>query len=211
LYHTAKMFSMKKMYVLMVVTLFSFGLFAQEAPVWGIKGGLNFATWNPAEKSLRDVVDPRIGFHLGVIAHNHLTHKIAIQPELQFSSQGTERENGANDYDNRMSYINLPVMFQYMFNNGFRVEAGPYVGLLVGAKDVYDDGRSNDAKDEYKGVDAGVGLGLNYLTYSGFGIGGRYNFGLVNVNDRTEGSIQNRVFQLSVFYMFDSDHKRKSR
>lgn len=211
LHLAAKTFTMKKIFALMAFTLVASALFAQEPPVWGIKGGLNFATWNPADKSLRDVIDPRIGFHLGIISHNHLSDKIAIQPELQFSSQGTERENGANDYNYKMNYINLPVMFQYMFNNGFRVEAGPYVGVLVGAKDVYDDGTSDDAKDDYKGVDAGLGLGLNYLTYSGFGVGGRYNFGLVNVNDRVGGSIQNRVFQLSVFYMFDSDHKRKSR
>jgi hypothetical protein len=201
---------MKRMFAFAASILIGAAVFAQ-APVWGIKGGLNFATWNPANKALQDVIDPRIGFHLGIISHNHLSHKIAIQPELQFSSQGTERDNGNNDYEYRMSYINVPVMFQYMFNNGFRVEAGPYVGLLVGAKDVYEDGTSNDAKDDYKTVDAGLGVGLNYLTYSGFGIGGRYNFGLTNINDRIGQKIQNRVFQLSAFYMFDNDHKRKSR
>jgi hypothetical protein len=34
---------------------------------------------------------------------------------------------------------------------------------------------------------------------------------LTNINDRIGQKIQNRVFQLSAFYMFDNDHKRKSR
>ena len=102
-------------------------------------------------------------------------------------------------------------MIQYMFDNGFRIEAGPYVGFLLGAKDVSASGTEVEAKDDYKKVDAGLGLGLNYLSYSGFGVGGRYNIGLANINDRIGSKIQNRVFQLSVFYMFDNDHKAKSR
>jgi hypothetical protein len=202
---------MKKMFVF-VICLFTLSAgFAQQQPVWGIKGGLNFSTFKSANKDAQKLLDARMGFHLGIISHNHLSHKIAIQPELQFSSQGTEVNTSSEDFEYRLSYINLPVMFQYMFDNGFRIEAGPYVGLLVGAKDVYDDGTENNSKDDYKKADAGLGLGLNYLTYSGFGIGGRYNIGLANINDRNGAKTQNRVFQLSAFYMFDHDHKRKSR
>ena len=201
---------MKKIFILVIAAVTGSALFAQ-APVWGLKAGLNFSTWNHANEATENLLDSRMGFHVGIISHNHLTEKIAIQPEIQFSSQGTEVENNNNDFEYRTSYINVPVMFQYMFNNGFRIEAGPYVGLLVGAKDVYDDGTNNDAKDDYKPLDAGIGLGLNYLTYSGFGVGGRYNFGLANINDRVGAKVQNRVFQLSAFYMFDNDHKRKSR
>jgi hypothetical protein len=202
---------MKKTFLLAITFFLSALAFAQK-PVWGLRGGLNLAIWNSENKSLNDRLDPRTGIHLGIISHNHLTHKIAIQPELQYSSQGTKNNDGTHKYDYRMSYISLPVMFQYMFDNGFRVEAGPYVGLLVAAKDVYEDGTSQNSKDDYKTADAGLGIGLNYLDYSGFGIGGRYNFGLANISDRVaDYKTYNRVLQLSVFYMFDHDHKRKSR
>jgi hypothetical protein len=200
---------MKKMFVLVVGLMLSSVLLAQK-PVWGLKGGLNFATLRSTENDERFKLDSRIGYHLGIISHNHLTRKIAIQPELQFSSQGTEVNTTSQDFNWRLSYINVPVMFQYMFNNGFRVEAGPYVGFLLGAKALYDDGTDDDLKDDFKTFDAGLGLGLNYLTYSGFGFGGRYNIGLANISDGDE-RVQNRVFQLSVFYMFDNDHKRRSR
>ena len=189
----------------------SMTLMAQNTPVWGIKGGVNLATWNHADRSVQDQLESRLGFHVGLLSHNHLSNKIAIQPELQFSTQGTEVERGDNDIEYRLSYLNIPVMLQYMFNNGFRIEAGPYVGFLLGAKDVSASGTEINSKEDYKSLDAGLGLGLNYLSYSGFGVGGRYNIGLANVNDRLGGKIQNRVFQLSVFYMFDNDHKAKSR
>lgn len=202
---------MKKIIFLVIAFFSATALFAQVAPIWGIKGGLNFATFKSGRTEAQKLLDSRIGYHLGIISHNHLTNKIAIQPELQFSSQGTEINALNDDYEFRLKYINVPVMFQYMFNNGFRVEAGPYVGVMVGAKDVYDDGTENVSKDDYKTFDAGLGLGLNYLSYSGFGVGGRYNIGLANINDLDGPKTQNRVFQLSAFYIFDNDHKRKSR
>src|SRR5215212_8163280 len=128
---------MKKVFALAFAVTLSTVLFAQQ-PVWGGKAGLNFATFKAADKTAQDLLDSRLGYHIAIISHNHLTHKIAIQPELQFSSQGTEVNISNEDFEYRLSYINLPVMFQYMFDNGFRVEAGPYFGLLVDAKDVYD-------------------------------------------------------------------------
>jgi hypothetical protein len=64
--------------------------------------------------------------------------------------------------------------------------------------------------DVYKTPNVGLGVGLNYLSYSGLGVGARYNLGLSNIG---EGStdIKTRTLQLSLFYMFDSRHKSKSR
>lgn len=204
--------TMKKisLFVLMIF-MSSTALFAQHLPTWGIKGGVNLANWNHPNDDVQENLDYRLGWHVGLLSHNHISNKIAIQPELQFSTQGTEVELGSNDIEYRTSYLNIPVMIQYMFDNGFRAEAGPYVGFLLGAKDVSSSDVELDAKDDYKKVDAGLGFGINYLSYSGFGVGGRYNLGLANINDRSGDKVQNRVFQLSVFYMFDKAHKAKSR
>lgn len=183
---------------------------AQNTPVFGIKAGLNIADLK-VENVDNDVLESRLGFHIGLLSHIHVTNKIAFQPEVQFSAQGAEVAATGDAW--KVNYINVPLMFQYMFNNGFRIEAGPYVGFLVGAEDESESGTSINRNDEYEKLDAGLGFGLNYLTYSGFGIGGRYNLGLANISDLSvrDAKINNRVFQLSVFYMFDNDHKRKSR
>jgi hypothetical protein len=110
----------------------------------------------------------------------------------------------------KLDYINLPIMLQYMFDNGFRLEAGPQFGFLVNSKFKYNDGREVDLDDVYKTPNVGLGFGLNYLSHSGFGVGGRYNLGLSNIGEGTS-DIKTRTLQFSLFYMFDSQHKAKSR
>jgi hypothetical protein len=97
-----------------------------------------------------------------------------------------------------------------MFDNGFRIEAGPQLGLLVSSKIEDENDNEEDADDTFKSTNVSVGLGLNYLSYSGFGIGGRYNLGVSNIAEGS-GDVKSRVFQISLFYMFDSMHKAKSK
>jgi hypothetical protein len=69
-------------------------------------------------------------------------------------------------------------MLQYMFNNGFRIEAGPQLGLLLDAKSTAEGFPDDNTEDVFKSTNVGLGFGLNYLSYSGFGVGGRYVLGL---------------------------------
>ncbi len=73
----AKTNTMKKMYVCLIGFACAAGAHAQTAPVWGIKGGLNFATWNHSDANTKKLLDPRLGYHFGIISHNHLSHKSA--------------------------------------------------------------------------------------------------------------------------------------
>lgn len=190
------------------------GLFAQHTPAFGLKGGLNISDLKFTQPSGNIVVDhsSTLGFHIGVLAHIHLSKNIGLQPELQYSAQGMEQTVGSSTFDIKLNYLNLPIMVQYMFNNGFRVEAGPQFGLLLNAK-IQDNAGSTSITKNYSKGDVGLGFGLNYLTYSGFGIGGRYYLGVANVNkdkDADANKIYNRVGQISVFYMFNSNHKAAS-
>jgi len=197
---------MKKLSLLLVAGCFTMAVAAQQKPVFGIKAGINVSGLH--NDNIDDAYDTKLGFHLGGLAHLHVSPKIAFQPEIQFSTQGAEFRNSNDEI--QLTYINVPLMFQYMFNNGFRIEAGPQIGLMVGAE--HEIGSIDvDRKQDYEGVDVGLGIGLNYLTYSGFGVGGRYNHGLSNIFEQGTTDLKNRVFQISLFYMFDNDHKAKSR
>ena len=199
---------MKKIIVILTTFFLSSAVIAQTGAVFGLKGGLNLSNWNIEGDAETEM---KTGVHVGGLAHIHLNRQWAIQPELQFSTQGAEVDLGrSGEFTWNMNYINVPVMVQYMFSNGFRLEAGPYVGFLVGAKMEDVNGNEDDVKDEFKKVDAGLGFGLNYLTTSGFGFGGRYNLGLSDINEGRTSKTQNRVIQLSLFYMFDQAHKAKS-
>jgi hypothetical protein len=203
-----KILIMKKC-ALIAVALFSMAAAsAQRTPQFGIKAGLNIADLKMPE-GIGFETEPKLGMHVGLLAHIHLSKSVGIQPELVYSSQGMKTSIDDVAYDWNLNYINLPIMLQYMFNNGFRLEAGPQIGFLVNAK-IKDNTGSTSIKDDLKGTDIGLGVGLNYLTYSGFGIGGRLNLGLSDVNE--EGfEMKNRVGQISVFYMFRHNHKATSK
>ncbi|HZH94621.1 MAG TPA: porin family protein [Flavisolibacter sp.] len=197
---------MKKISLALATLLSCSVLIAQEKPVFGLKAGLNVS--DISVENVDDAFDSRLGFHVGGLAHIHLSHKVAFQPELQFSSQGGEYNRSNNEL--ALGYVNIPLMFQYMFNNGFRMEAGPQVGFMVSAED-HIGNLDVDRDADFKGTDFSIGVGLNYLTDSGFGIGGRYNFGVNNIYETGVNDYRNRVFQFSIFYMFDSKHKAKSK
>lgn len=161
----------------------------------GIKGGLNFYNLSGTNEGS---YDSRTSFHLGLLGHVHMSEEFALQPELMYSSQGTEYGNNQKLI---LDYINVPVLFQYMFDNGFRLQAGPQLGFLVGAK-----ADGDDVMDNFKGVDFGLTFGASYLNPpSGFGVDFRYNHGLTDINESNGADSYNRGFQLGVFYMF---HKK---
>lgn len=205
---------MKKFSLFIGILMLSIFASAQHVPKFGLKAGVNLANWSSDDGD--EETDLRTGFHIGGLAHIHLAPEWAIQPELQYSAQGAKSDLGAlGEYTWKTDYINVPVMVQYMFNNGFRIEAGPQLGFLVNAKQKLnsddDDDFEEDIKDTFKKTDVSLGFGVNYLTYSGIGLGARYNLGLTNINEEREFDTKNRVLQLSLFYMFDSQHKSKSR
>ena len=162
---------------------------------FGIKGGLNL--YNIHNDNGIEY-DKRTGFHVGLLWHVHVTQNFAIQPEVVYSVQGAKFSD-----NNKLTlgYLNVPVMFQIMFNNGFRLEAGPQVGFLIHAQSEAS-GSSEDVKDNLEELDLGIGMGLGYISPSGFGIDARYNYGLSNVNNSDLVTSTNRGYQLGVFYQF---------
>lgn len=196
------------------ISLFLFGMsmavvsFAQAPAKFGVKAGVNISTFNQNNADY----DSRIGLHLGGYAHIHLAPEWALQPEVQYSQEGAKRAVSNGEVTTKLDYINIPLMLQYMFNNGFRIEAGPQLGILANGKYEDDDGNESDAADQdFKSTNVALGFGLNYLSYSGLGIGGRYNLGLSDISESSNTKVKNNTFQISLFYMFDHSHKAKSR
>lgn len=199
---------MKKLCLFAAILLATNAMYAQVGTThFGIKAGVNLA--NLEIKDAADG-DHRTGFHAGGLAHIHVARNFAIQPELVFSLQGREQTIGGNEYRTNLSYINLPVLLQYMAGNGFRLQTGPQLGLLVSAETKVNDVEM-DVKDSYKTPDVSWAFGASYLTNAGIGFDARYNLGLSNIYDVGSGEIRNRVWQLGLFYQFmhNPAHRRK--
>lgn len=165
----------------------------------GIKGGLNVFNIN---NNNNVNYDSKLGVHAGLIGHIHLTRQIALQPEIVYSAQGAKFNAGGVTTKINLGYINVPLMVQYMFDNGFRLQAGPQLGFLANAKDKTNN-TSIDRKDLYKKVDVALGAGIGYVEpSSGLGIDVRYNLGLTDISESTAFKSTNRGFQVGLFYLF---------
>ena len=161
----------------------------------GIKGGVNVYNIHNDDDTK---YDSKAGLHFGLLGHIHFDNQFAIQPEILYSAQGAK--NGDTKYN--LDYVNVPVLFQYMFDNGFRIQAGPQLGLLISAKSK-NNNDITDIKDNYKPIDLGLSVGASYVVPStGFGIDARYNFGLSNINKNGTVNSTNRGVQFGVFYIF---------
>lgn len=168
----------------------------------GVKGGLNFATFNQTGIKY----DTRISWNGGILLHMHFATHWAVQPELVFSSQGAEFDFGGSETTYEYSYLNVPILLQYMFLNGLRIETGPQIGFLTSAE-VESNGNEDDVSRNVEDLDFSWALGASFLFKNGFGINARYNFGIANINNAGSPSVSNGVFQVGVFYHFITWHR----
>jgi hypothetical protein len=157
----------------------------------GIKGGINYYNIHN-DNDIK--YDPRTGYHFGLFGHIHLKNNFAFQPEIVYSAQGATNEGTKYNLD----YINVPLLLQYMFDNGFRLQAGPQIGFLVSA----------DNKSDLNPIEFGISYGASYVVPStGFGIDLRYNIGLNNINKNSDVKSTNRGLQFGLFYIFGHNSK----
>ncbi|WP_139854884.1 MULTISPECIES: porin family protein [Aequorivita] len=171
---------------------------AQEVRL-GAKLGLNVASLGGDSYGVGSL-GSRTSFHIGALAEIPLKGKFALQPELLYSSEGSDWSWGLGDNALKLDYIRVPVLAKFYIIEGLSAEAGPVFGVLVNASDDSDE----DIKDAFKSFDAAFGIGATYRLNMGVFFSLRYNKGLLDVNDIDDysGSNQSNVFQVSAGYSF---------
>jgi hypothetical protein len=184
---------MKKITLIAAALLLAIGAFAQNQSGFGIKGGLNMAS---EMNNDGDSTGSIAGIHLGFFLETQIARMVDFQPEILFSMQGGAEASGNEE---RMNYINVPLMFKFYTGQGrrFSIDAGPQLGYMFSAKyngtSVYDSGF-------LKKFDASIGVGVSYKFDGGFDIGARF---LVGVTPIVEGSENTHsVAQLTAAYRF---------
>lgn len=161
----------------------------------GIKGGLNIS----------DVAgingDNRLSGHVGLFLHSRLSNYWAIQPEILYSGQGQQFIFLNHEYTLALSYIQIPVMFQFYPVKQFYIEFGPQIGFLLSAKHK-DDGEETDEVDEnYKKSDVAISFGAGFQVTRMLGFYARYNAGLSDIY-KNNPDYYNRVGQIGVAIKF---------
>ena len=196
---------MKKI-IVTVAAVFAFGFANAQETKFGVKGGVNFANF------AGDVEDnsTKVGFNVGGFVEIKVSDKFSVQPELLFSTQGTQTEFTESGITVKakanLSYLNIPLMAKYYVADGFSLEAGPQVGFLTSAKYKAESGGNEveeDAKDDFESTDFGFNFGAGYDFTTNLSAGVRYNLGLSNIaKDSGDDKVTNTVLSVSLAYKF---------
>jgi hypothetical protein len=193
-----KLYSMKKLMAGLIMLIVSVSAVHAQHTEFGLKIGYNGANFTDAEANDYKMYS---SFHAGGLAHIHLNKTFALQPEILYSGQGTKFAVNNTDFRYHLSYINVPVLLQFMTTSGFRLETGPQIGFLLSAS-AKSGSASTDIKSSFKSTDFSWAFGAGYITPSGFGLDARYNLGLSDISDAASSTVKNSVIQVGVFYQF---------
>lgn len=192
LHKTSKLFTMKKLLILVITIVFSVQAFSQGLD-FGIKAGVNFS-------SLRDAtgLDNRTGFVAGIFIGGKLNDKLGVQADLLYSQQGAEFSTGEFD----LNYVNVPIVLKYFVTDKLHIHGGPQFGVLVDDKTQTVIGQTiNDIATNDFDIAGVVGVGLD-LPF-GIRLDGRYIFGFTDVPEAPELGFtkgKNSVITLSIGY-----------
>lgn len=186
--------------IILTVALFaSITTYAQKFEI-GAKAGLNVSNFTGSNIETESLV----GYHFGGFISFFLGNKFAITPELLYSSQGAKFESGSQTINQKVSYINIPVLLKYRTIGGFYLEAGPQIGFKTG-------GSSATLDSLTKSTDVSIAAGIGFHSKIGLGIGARYTAGLSTVSELPATGVnpdyKNGVFQLSLFYTLFNKRK----
>ena len=161
----------------------------------GIKSGSNFATQNIKSISGTKSIT---GLHLGVFTYIKLPLVFGIQPELQYSTQGTKINSATI---RSINYLIVPILIRSSFGP-INIHFGPQFGILTGAINEVS-GIPTDIKDKFLKRDFSLVLDLSVEPVDRFIFSGRYVKGLKNISDDDPfaNDTKNTTFQFSFGYV----------
>ncbi len=189
---------MKKAVIATVATVLSLAAFSQTQI--GLKGGININ--DISDSRFPNNTATRIGYHGGLLFHIHVQRRLAVQPEIVFSSQGAKYTHPDLNGEVETNYLNIPVLLQYIGTRGIRLETGPQVGFLLDAELERNGNPVADLKRSMNEADFSWAFGLGFLSRSGLGVDARFNLGLTDIFEQGGRNSKHRVWQIGLFYQF---------
>jgi hypothetical protein len=198
---------MKKIFIAVgFVLVCAINLMAQGLG-FGIKAGANISNTNISSDQYSLDTKSKFGFHGGVFVTFMFSDKLGVQPELLYSTQGSEYDESTFDGALSMDYINIPVLLRYNINEMFSVHVGPQFGILVKAEEEIN-GNTEDIKDDFKSSDVSAAFGVEVDLPAKLGFGARYVIGLSNVladaGSFGDAELKNGVIQVYVKFRIKS-------
>jgi hypothetical protein len=201
---------MKRM-IIITISLWMICLSATNAQVvFGVRAGLSRPTLGSSAGSS---LDGKFGLEVGPVLYYSLKDNFYINSGIMYSMKTfvEEMDDGYDDYyrgEANLSYIDIPLYVGYNIPVGkFQTyaQAGPYIGFKLSAKDRYlrKKGGSYSEWEDIPLTSFNAGIGVMYgINISQFKIEAGYQYGLLNILDEGNGSVDLSALFIGVSYVF---------
>ncbi|MDR1055515.1 MAG: PorT family protein [Prevotellaceae bacterium] len=160
---------------------------------FGIKAGATFSKFNWSS-NVGNMIDNNsaTGFQVGVMTRVKIPIiGLAVHPELLYTTSGSDSD--------KFGYFQIPVNLQWGIDlkvvRPF-VQGGPYWGYAVKKSS------KRDNWDDINRSNWGIGLGAGIEILNHLQVAFKYDWGLTDLSDNSSVSFKNRVFNLSIGYLF---------
>ncbi len=198
---------MKKIFIIAALAFFGMTQ-AQVTFKPGLRGGVNFSHFTKGDYNNSFYYDnngnyvntptrefkSKTDFYLGFYGALHLTKYYTLQPEIDYSRQGTFSKgiNGFEDQKLDVSYLSIAIVNKFTFSEKFNVHIGPTIDIVV-----------ENNFDNYSDVDFAFILGAGYNFTKNIGVEARVKKGIIPVYDDYSDYHTNVVFSVGATYTFD--------
>lgn len=137
--------------------------------------------------------DP-IGVQLGAIVPVlNFSELLSLRVEANLSMQGARWEESLYKGRLNLLYINIPAVIRYQTENGFFGEAGIQPGILIAAKDKWED-YSENILDHMNKLDISIPIEVGYQINDKVSVGIRFIPGITDITEDEDEADRNLVF-----------------
>lgn len=169
----------------------------------GLRAGLNLSHFTKSNEDYyydsfstnqnRDF-SSKTDFYVGFYGALHLTKYYTLQPEFDYSRQGSKFKdiNNTKEINLDVSYLSIAIVNKFTFSDKFNVHIGPTIDFQV------ENNFNTDSE-----VDLAFILGAGYNFTKNFGLEARVKKGVIPVLDYSDGNHSNVVFSFGGTYTFD--------
>ncbi|ERM84235.1 hypothetical protein P872_15750 [Rhodonellum psychrophilum GCM71 = DSM 17998] len=185
---------MKKTIILTTtLAIFAIGHTFGQGLHFGAKAGVNFANYTGSDLAGYEF-ESITNYHAGIFVEFGLFEAFSIQPELLYSTAGSNLKGTGENIKNELGYLSIPVVARfYLIPDRLSVDVGPQVSFLLNEKE-----NVNISNSET--FDFALVGGLTYQIIGPLFVQGRYNLGLTDV--KKDADVKNSIIQLSAGVRF---------
>ena len=149
--------------------------------------------------------DMKMGMHVGVSASFELSDAMTLKTGALYSMKGMQESLDGETLKFNLDYIEIPVNLSFAVSDQMSLMAGPYIGLLMGAKVMYDGDELFDLKDDMRAMDFGINIGAGFAVTEVISINAGYQMGLTSLDEDGEqgdGDAKNSNIHIGMTYSF---------